>query len=84
MLFSNDLQCQSAFDCSKQMLTTAPLLAYPKFGPDAEFVLETNASGIGLGAILSQQQPDGMLHPIAYASRSLDQSEHNYMQYHQT
>ena len=45
------------------------------FGPDAEFVLETGASGVGLGAVLSQQQPDGILHPIAYASRSLDASE---------
>ena len=60
------------------MLITAPVLAYPKFGPEAEFVLETDASGIGLGAVLSQQQKYGMLHPVAYASRSLDQSEKNY------
>ena len=60
------------------MPTTAPILAYPKFGSDAEFVLETDASKIGLGANLSQQQSDGMLHPIAYASRSLDPSESDY------
>ena len=72
-------ECQTAFDYLKRMLTTAPiLLAYPNFGPDAEFVLETDASGAGLGAIPSQQQGDGMLHPIAYASRSLDPSERNY------
>ena len=76
MLSSNGLQ--SVFDCLKHMLTTAPILAYPRFSPDAEFILETDASGIGLGTVLSQTQPDGMLHPIAYASRSLDPNERNY------
>ena len=60
------------------MLTTAPILAYPKIGLDAEFVLEMDASRTGLGAVVWQQQSDGMLHPIAYASHSLDPSESNY------
>ena len=42
------------------------------------FVLETDASILRLGAILSQQQPDGTIHPIAYASRALNQAERNY------
>lgn len=37
-------ECQSAFERMKQMLTTTPVLAYPRFGPDAEFVLETDTS----------------------------------------
>ena len=53
-------------------------MAYPRFGLGVEFVLETDASGVGLGAVLSQEQADGHLHPIAYASRSLDNSERNY------
>ena len=77
-VFKWSTECQSAFDHLKEMLTTAPILAYPKFGLDAEFVLEMDASKIGLGAVLSQQQSDGMLHPIAYGSRSLDPSESNY------
>ena len=77
-VFKWSTECQSAFDHLKKMLTTAPILAYPKFGPDVEFVLETDASGIGLGAVLSKQQPHGMLHPIAYASCSLDPNESNY------
>ena len=53
----------------KELLVTAPILAYPHFGPDREF----SASGIDLelGAVLSQKQDDGPLHPIAYASQSL-------------
>ena len=45
---------------------------YPKFGPDSEFILETDASYVGLGAVLSQRQDDGTVHPIAYASWSLE------------
>ena len=51
-------------------------MAYPSFGKD--FVLETDACLQGLGAILSQTQDDGKLHPIACASRALSQSEKNY------
>ena len=54
------------------------MLAYPKFGLGVAFTLESDASGVGLGAVLSQTQDDGQLHPIAYASRSLDCSERNY------
>ena len=54
------------------------VLAFLRFGPDAEFTLETDANGVGLGAILSQKQQDDQLHPIAYASCALDPSERNY------
>ena len=45
-----------------------PVLIYPRFGPESEFILETDASYVGLGAVLSEQQEDGKIHPIAYAS----------------
>ena len=41
-------------------------------------MLETEASIVGLGDILSQQQEDGKYHPVAYASRFLIPSERNY------
>ena len=52
------------------------MLAYPDFSKD--FVLETDASRMGLGAVLSQVQHDKRLHPISYASRSLSAPEKNY------
>ena len=69
-------ECHSAFQQLKQLLTTAPLLVYPQF--DRPFMLETDASGSGLGAVLAQHQEDGSVRPVAYASRSLQQHEKNY------
>ena len=71
-------ECSSAFKQLKDVLTSSPVLVFPKFGPECEFILETDASYVGLGAVLSQQQEDGSVHPIAYASRSLDPHERNY------
>ena len=68
-------ECECAFDHLKTCLITPPVLSYPDF--DKSFILETDASISGLGAILSQLQEDGKLHPLAYASRSLSESE-NY------
>ena len=67
--------CQEAFDALKAKLTVAPVLAYPAF--DQDFVLETDASIHGLGAVLSQCF-DGKSHPVAYASRALSRAEKNY------
>ena len=69
-------ECQEVFETLKKKLTSAPVLGYPRF--DAPFVLETDASIDGLGAVLSQTQEDGKLPPIAYASRALTPGERNY------
>ena len=68
--------CEASFDHLKGQLTQAPVLAYPQFGRD--FLLETDASGVGLGAVLSQKQEDGTVRPIAFASRTLQVHEKNY------
>ena len=60
----------------KQLLTTSPVLAFPDFS--RHFLLETDASGAGLGAVLAQEQSDSTKRPIAYASCSLLKHEKNY------
>ena len=67
---------QGAFDFLKQRLMTAPILAYPDF--ERSFILYTDASRTGLGAVLSQIGPDGKEHVISYASRSLKPAETRY------
>ena len=47
-------ECEKAFQSLRQKLTTAPVLAYP--GYSQPFVLQTDASGEGLGAVLAQFQ----------------------------
>ena len=69
-------QCQTAFQQLKECLISSPVLCYPSF--DKRFVIETDASQHGLGAILLQEQPDNKLHSVAYASRALSPTEKRY------
>ena len=69
-------EAQEAFDCLKAACLQAPILAFPDF--NKPFLLETDASGRGLGAVLSQKQADGQYHPIAYASRVMNETEQRY------
>ena len=70
------LEAREAFDRLKATCLQAPILAFPNFGKP--FLLETDASGKGLGAVLLQKQSDRRYHPIAYASRIMTETEQRY------
>lgn len=65
------LNCGKSFQALKNCLCSAPVLSYPDF--DETFTLTTDASNVGLGAILSQKG-----HPVCYISRTLNKAEMNY------
>ena len=67
---------RSTFHKLKKAVMSAPVLACPK--PNKEYLLKTNASKLGLGAVLSQKQSDGRYHPVAFGSRTLHGAEVNY------
>ena len=68
-------ECQYAFDEIKRQLTSRPTLAH--FDINARTIVSTDASGVALGAVLSQVQR-GEERPIAYASRTLNSYERTY------
>ena len=74
-------ECDTAFQRLKEMLTSPPVLAYPDF--TKPFVVETDASLHGLGAVLSQDH-DGRRRVICYASRGLRPGERNFDNYSST
>ena len=69
-------ECQNAFIALKTCLTSATILALPDWS--SPFVLDTDASDTGIGAVLSQIHQDGSEHVIAYANRTLNKAERNY------
>jgi hypothetical protein len=66
---------QQAFDALKHAITSAPVLKTPR--EDLPYLVETDASGVALGAVLSQQH-DGHWHPVDFHSCSLKPAEQNY------
>ena len=68
-------QQQEAFDRLREPLMREPLLIYPDM--KEEFILDTDASGFGLGGVLSQVR-DGQERVVAYASFGLRPTQRNY------
>ncbi|CAF3794553.1 unnamed protein product [Rotaria sordida] len=72
--------CQDAFELLRQRLIEAPIISYPRF--DQPFILQLDASDVGISAILAQKLVDNdnvtREHVIAYASRTLSSTERKY------
>ncbi len=60
----------------KSTVTSALMLAFPS--KSSPFCLECNTSNFATGAILSQQQEDGLFHPIGFMLKSFSNMEQNY------
>lgn len=69
----------TTFNDLKQRITSNPILKH--YNPDAPCTIETDASDYALGAVCSQPDSAGILHPIAFHSRKLLPAEMNYQIY---
>ena len=67
---------QQAFEEIKQKLIESPILRFPDL--DKKFYLTTDASSISVGAVLAQKSEEGFLHPIAYASNVLSETQQKW------
>jgi len=67
---------QRAFEELKKRLTSQPVLSMPDWSKP--FILQPDASGVALGAVLSQKDDEGREHVVRYASRVLSPAEKNY------
>ena len=68
-------ECEQAFQTLKKKLGEPPVLIVPDFS--RPFVVQTDASNVGIGAVLTQKGADDKEHPVAFASRKLKPRE-NY------
>ena len=59
-------ECQASFEALKLFLCNNPVLKSPDF--NHPFILQIDASDTGVGGVLLQESPDGMLHPVSYTS----------------
>ena len=77
--FKWDSDQQESFEKLKQALISSPILAYPDYSKP--FVLETDASLKGLGAVLSQEDDQGKYRVISFASHALKPFERSMWNY---
>ncbi|CAM5176870.1 unnamed protein product [Eretmochelys imbricata] len=69
-------KCQKAFNQLKAALTSDPVLRVLDF--DKPFVITTDASEHGVGAVLMQEGPDQQFHPVVFLSKKLSERESDW------
>ena len=69
------VDCQKSFESLKEAMTSTPVLRYPDL--QKPFLLDCDASGHSIGAVLSQEDGDGEK-VVAYFSKTLSRPEMNY------
>ena len=77
VVWSWDKAKQASFDKTNELLTTTPTLSY--YDSTKPTVVSADGSSYGIGAVL-MQSTDGILKPIAFASRTLTTAEQRYAQ----
>ena len=68
--------CRKSFDKLKAILRSAPVLLAPSF--DKEFKLAVDASDVGAGSVLLQEDDNGVDHPVCYFSKKFNKHQRNY------
>ena len=68
--------CQKSFDKHKAILKSAPVLLVPSF--DKEFKLAIDASDVGPGSVLLQEDDNCVDHPVCYYSKKFNKHQRNY------
>ena len=69
-------ECEQAFIILRDALTKEPVLTIAN--PNKRYILHTDASDHAFGAILMQEDEECSIHPVAYASVTLNQAQRNY------
>ena len=79
VVFDWNEACENAFKTLKAALVSPPVLAFPQ--TNREFLVEVDASKHAVGGVLSQLQDDGTIHPVAYFSSALRDTQKDWHPY---
>ena len=69
-------ECQHAFETLKERVTETPVLLH--YNPEKQSYVECDTSDWTTGGVLSQKDDEGVLHPVAFFSKTLNPAECNY------